>query len=46
MVGPAKLMANGLSKNFCLTGRDITDKEKAKDLPPSRVHIQKWFEMK
>ena len=46
VVGPAKLMANGLSKNFCLTGRDITDKEKAKDLPPSRVHIQKWFEMK
>ena len=46
VVGPAKLQANGLSKNFCLTGRDVAgDKEKAKSLLPSRVHIQKWFEM-
>ena len=46
VVGHAKLQANGLSKNFCLTGRDmVEDREKAKKLPPSRVHIQKWFEM-
>ena len=29
-VGPPRLMANGLSRNFCLTGRDLVSKEEAK----------------
>jgi len=44
-VGPARLMANGLSKNFCLTGRDLVSLEEAKGKEPSRVHVRKWFDM-
>mmetsp|Transcript_4325 Transcript_4325/g.8722 ORF Transcript_4325/g.8722 Transcript_4325/m.8722 type:complete len:478 (+) Transcript_4325:162-1595(+) len=46
MVGPARLMANGLSRNFCLTGRDLVSLEEAKKREPSRVHVRKWFDMK
>jgi hypothetical protein len=42
-VGPAKLMANGLSKNFCLTGRDAVSIEEAKKKEPSRKHIANFF---
>ncbi|GMI49314.1 hypothetical protein TrCOL_g11623 [Triparma columacea] len=45
-VGPPRLMANGLSRNFCLTGRDLVSKEEAKKREPSRVHVRKWFDMK
>jgi hypothetical protein len=47
LVGPAKLMANGLSKNFCLTGTDTLGSGKGKgkgvDGEPSRVHITRFF---
>lgn len=45
VVGPSRLMENGLSRNFCLTGRDLTSKEEAASKPPSRVHVRKWFDM-
>lgn len=43
VVGPAKLQPNGLSKNFCLTGRDVHTREEARKREPSRVHITSWF---
>jgi hypothetical protein len=42
-VGPAKLMSNGLSKHFCLTGRDAASEEEARSKSPSRVHVTSWF---
>jgi len=42
-VGPAPLMKSGLSKGFCLTGRDVKSKEEALKRKPSRVHVTRWF---
>ena len=42
-VGPARLLKTGLSKNFCLTGRDVKTKEEALKRKPSRVHVTRWF---
>ncbi len=44
-VGPARILANGLSRNFCLTGRDQKTREEARKCPPSRTHITLWFNM-
>ena len=44
-VGSAVLLENGLSKGFCLTGRDVVSKEEAKEKDPSRVHVTAWFNM-
>ena len=44
-VGPAKLGENGLSKGFCLTGRDVANREEGRKKDPSRVHVTAWFEM-
>ena len=45
-VGPARLMANGLSKNFCLTGRDVRGREDARKKELSRAHVTAWFDIK
>ena len=43
-MGPAKLGTNGLSKEFCLTGRDCgNNREEARKKDPSRVHVTNWF---
>ena len=44
-IGSAVLLENGLSKGFCLTGRDVVSKEEAKEKDPSRVHVTAWFNM-